>query len=193
VRKAALKRESLESNVYVSLNLDGKGQHKIQTGVGFFDHMLELFAFHSQIDLEVEAKGDLRVDDHHTIEDVGIVLGQALKQALGDRLGINRYGFFLLPMDETLARAVVDISGRPTLVFKAEFTQEKAGDMSTEMVREFFYALSIWARLTLHLEILYGKNNHHMIEALFKCFGQALRLAIKKDGDLIPSTKGLLD
>lgn len=193
MRKASLTRESSESRIKVNLNLDGTGKSKIATGVGFFDHMLTLFAFNSKIDLSVEAKGDLEVDDHHTVEDVGIVLGQALRDAFGQKKGIARYGFSLLPMDETLARVVLDICGRPFLVFKAEFTKDKLGDLSTEMITEFFRGASVWAGLTLHMEIIYGANNHHMAEALFKGFGQALYQAKIETGSLVPSTKGVID
>ncbi len=193
MREASLKRESSESRIEVNLNLDGTGKSEIATGVGFFDHMLALFAFNAKIDLGLKARGDLNVDDHHTVEDVGIVLGQALKQALGEKKGIARYGYSLLPMDEALARVVLDISGRPFLVFSATFTKEQLGDLATEMIKEFFRALSVWAGLTLHMEIIYGVNNHHMAEALFKCFGQALFQAKKETGSIVPSTKGFID
>lgn len=193
MRKAEVKRQSLESNVRVLINLDGTGKAKIKTGIGFFDHMLSLLAFHAKLDLEVEASGDLYVDDHHTVEDIGIVFGQALKEALGDRKGIARYGSFLLPMDEVLARAVLDISGRSTLVFRVKFTNERIGELATEMIKEFFLALVDQAGLTLHLEVFYGENNHHIAEAIYKAFGRALQQAFRLEGTEIPSSKGLLD
>lgn len=193
MRKAEVKRQSLESNVRVLINLDGTGKAKIKTGIGFFDHMLSLLAFHAKLDLEVEASGDLYVDDHHTVEDIGIVFGQALKEALGDRKGIARYGSFLLPMDEVLARAVLDISGRSTLVYRVKFTNERIGELATEMIKEFFLALVDQAGLTLHLEVFYGENNHHIAEAIYKAFGRALQQAFRLEGTEIPSSKGLLD
>ena len=193
MRKAEVKRQSLESNVRVLINLDGTGKAKIKTGIGFFDHMLSLLAFHAKLDLEVEASGDLYVDDHHTVEDIGIVFGQALKEALGDRKGIARYGSFLLPMDEVLARAVLDISGRSTLVFRVKFTNERIGELATEIIKEFFLALVDQAGLTLHLEVFYGENNHHIAEAIYKAFGRTLQQAFKLEGTEIPSSKGLLD
>lgn len=193
MRKAEVKRQSLESNVRVLINLDGTGKAKIKTGIGFFDHMLSLLAFHAKLDLEVEASGDLYVDDHHTVEDIGIVFGQALKEALGDRKGIARYGSFLLPMDEVLARAVLDISGRSTLVFRVKFTNERIGELATEMIKEFFLAVVNQAGLTLHLEVFYGENNHHIAEAIYKAFGRTLQQAFKLEGTEIPSSKGLLD
>lgn len=193
MRKAEVKRQSLESNVRVLINLDGTGKAKIKTGIGFFDHMLSLLAFHAKLDLEVEASGDLYVDDHHTVEDIGIVFGQALKEALGDRKGIARYGSFLLPMDEVLARAVLDISGRSTLVYRVKFTNERIGELATEMIKEFFLALVDQAGLTLHLEVFYGENNHHIAEAIYKAFGRTLQQAFKLEGTEIPSSKGLLD
>lgn len=193
MRKAEVKRQSLESNVRVLINLDGTGKAKIKTGIGFFDHMLSLLAFHAKLDLEVEASGDLYVDDHHTVEDIGIVFGQALKEALGDRKGIARYGSFLLPMDEVLARAVLDISGRSTLVYRVKFTNERIGELATEMIKEFFLAVVNQAGLTLHLEVFYGENNHHIAEAIYKAFGRTLQQAFKLEGTEIPSSKGLLD
>lgn len=193
MRKAEVKRQSLESNVRVLINLDGTGKAKIKTGIGFFDHMLSLLAFHAKLDLEVEASGDLYVDDHHTVEDIGIVFGQALKEALGDRKGIARYGSFLLPMDEVLARAVLDISGRSTLVYRVKFTNERIGELATEMIKEFFLAVVNQAGLTLHLEVFYGENNHHIAEAIYKAFGRALQQAFRLEGTEIPSSKGLLD
>ena len=193
MRKAEIKRQSLESDVRVLIDLDGNGKAKVKTGIGFFDHMLSLLAFHAKLDLEVEARGDLFVDDHHTVEDIGIVFGQALKEALGDRKGIARYGSFLLPMDEVLARAVLDISGRSNLVYRVKFTNERIGELATEMIKEFFQAVVNQAGLTLHLEVFYGENNHHIAEAIFKAFGRALQQAFRQEGTDIPSSKGLLD
>ena len=193
MRKAEIKRQSLESDVRVLIDLDGNGKAKVKTGIGFFDHMLSLLAFHAKLDLEVEARGDLFVDDHHTVEDIGIVFGQALKEALGDRKGIVRYGSFLLPMDEVLARAFLDISGRSNLVYRVKFTNERIGELATEMIKEFFQAVVNQAGLTLHLEVFYGENNHHIAEAIFKAFGRALQQAFRQEGTDIPSSKGLLD
>lgn len=192
-RFAAIKRETNETSIDLEINLDGKGNSEINTGVGFFDHMLTLFAFHSKIDLKVIAKGDLEVCDHHTIEDIGITLGQAFKEAIGDKNGINRYGTFYVPMDETLALVSLDISNRPFVVFDCDFKREMVGEMATEMVVEFFRAFAFNAGITLHLKVLYGENDHHKIEALFKAFGRALKEAkyvSEKNG--VPSTKGKL-
>ena len=164
-------RKTKETDISVRLNLDGTGKTKIRTGIGFFDHMLEGFARHGLFDLEVQVEGDLNVDTHHTIEDTGIVLGRAIAEAVGDKKGIRRFGFFLLPMDETLSLAAIDLSGRPFLKYQAEFTVEKIGEMDTEMIREFFYAVSYSAMMNLHLKIVDEGNNHHMAEALFKSFG----------------------
>lgn len=194
MREATCQRVSKESTVKVTLNLDGTGESKIDTGVGFLDHLLTLFAFHSKMDLDVIAEGDLYVDDHHTVEDIGIVLGQALKQALGDRVGIKRYGVCFMPMDETLSRVVLDISGRSSLVYDVNFTKEMLGSLSSEMVKEFFRAVSSFAGLTLHIAILYGENNHHIAEAIFKGFGRAISDAVKLTEDNVtPSSKGILD
>lgn len=193
MRKAEIQRKTRETDIQVALNLDGSGQYDINTGIGFFDHLLSLFAFHASFDLQLQAQGDLAVDDHHTVEDVGIVLGQALRKAPGDARGIQRYGFFLLPMDEVLARAVVDISGRSFLQFQAQFSREKINDLATENILEFFRALVREAGITLHLEILTAGNDHHQAEALFKCFGRSLRDALMLDpSHRIPSTKGQL-
>ena len=170
-------RKTKETDISVTINLDGTGQNKIDTGVGFFDHMLDGFARHGLFDLQVSVKGDLDVDSHHTIEDTGIVLGQAILEAVGDKAGIKRYGYMVLPMDETLALGAVDLSGRPYLNFDADFTVPKIGDMDTEMIREFFYAVSYSAMMNIHLKIMDGANNHHMAEALFKAFGKALDMA----------------
>ena len=192
-RCASRKRETNETRIELEINLDGKGNSDINTGVGFFDHMLTLFAFHSKIDLKVIAKGDLEVCDHHTIEDIGITLGEAFKEAIGDKKGINRYGTFYVPMDETLALASLDISNRPFVVFDCSFKREMVGEMATEMVVEFFRAFAFNAGITLHMKVLYGENDHHKIEALFKAFGRALKEAkhVSEENGL-PSTKGKL-
>lgn len=186
-------RKTNETNVEVRVDLDGSGKSEINTGIGFFDHMLDLFAFHSRCDLKVKAEGDLNVCDHHTIEDIGITLGQAFKEAISDKNGINRYGTFYVPMDETLAFVSLDISNRPFVVFDCEFKREKVGEMATEMVVEFFRAFAFNAGITLHLKVLYGENDHHKIEALFKAFGRALKEAkyVNEENGL-PSTKGKL-
>lgn len=187
-------RDTKETQITVTLNLDGSGKTQIHTGIGFFDHMLDGFARHGLFDLEVSVNGDLNVDCHHTIEDTGIVLGQAILKALGDKKGIKRYGSFLLPMDETLALCAIDLSGRPYLNFNAEFTVEKLGDFDTEMFKEFFYAISYSAAMNLHLKIMDGGNNHHMAEALFKAFGKALDMATMEEPRMkdVWSTKGSL-
>ena len=192
MRNAIIKRDTKETNIEAILNLDGTGASTIDTGIGFFDHMLTLFAFHSGMDLTLKATGDLNVCDHHTIEDCGITLGTLLKQALSDKRGIHRYGSFRLVMDETLATVDLDISGRPFLVFNASFNREMVGSMSTEMVREFFYAVAMNSGITLHINLLYGENDHHKIEAIFKAFGRALKEAIQVTGDQIPSSKGVI-
>ncbi|GKX66947.1 imidazoleglycerol-phosphate dehydratase [Clostridium sp. TW13] len=191
-RVAAYSRKTKETSIEIMMNLDGEGKSNISTGVGFFDHMLNLFSFHSGIDLDAKVTGDLWIDDHHMVEDFGISLGCAIKTALGDKKGINRYGTCYLPMDESLAFVTLDISGRPYLVFEAEFNRDSVGQFSTEMVEEFFRAVAFNAGITLHCKILYGKNDHHKIEALFKGFGRALRDAIAVTNDNIPSTKGVL-
>lgn len=180
-RTASVKRTTKETDIEIILNLDGTGKADIQTGIGFFDHMLEGFARHGLFDLTVHAKGDLDVDCHHTVEDTGIVLGTAIIQALGDKAGICRYGNFMLPMDETLILCAVDLSGRPYLNFDAAFTPGRIGDLDTEMIREFFYAVSYSAKMNLHLKMLDGGNNHHIAEALFKGFGRALLQAVRKE------------
>jgi imidazoleglycerol-phosphate dehydratase len=195
MRSAAVTRKTAETDVSVSLSIDGTGRAAIETGVGFFDHMLELFARHALFDLEVRCKGDLQVDAHHTVEDVGIALGQALLQAMGDKKGIARYADVHLPMDETLTRVAVDISGRPFLVFRTTFSGDKIGAFDTELVREWFQAFAINAGLTLHVETLYGENRHHIAESCFKGLARTLRKALAVDpreGDRIPSTKGTL-
>lgn len=195
MRKAAVKRTTKETDVEVALDLDGAGAATIATGVGFLDHMLDLFARHSRMDLTVKAKGDLHIDQHHTTEDVGITLGQALKQALGDMAGITRYADVHVPMDETLTRVALDISGRPFLVFKVAFSHGKIGTFDTELVREWFQAFAMHAGITLHVETLYGTNDHHISELCFKGLARALRAAVAIDprakGE-VPSTKGTL-
>ena len=193
-RTATVTRQTRETDITVTLNLDGSGRTDLATGIGFFDHMLDGFARHGLFDLEVSVKGDVEVDSHHTIEDTGIVLGQAIAQALGDKKGIKRYGYFILPMDETLALGAVDLSGRPYLNYQAEFTVPRLGEMDTEMVREFFYAVSYSAAMNLHLKIIDAGNNHHMAEALFKAFGKALDMAVSEEPRIkdVWSTKGSL-
>ena len=187
-------RKTKETEIDLAIRLDGQGKNRIDTGIPFFDHMLDGFARHGLFDLEVSVKGDLEVDCHHTIEDTGIVLGTAIAEALGDKTGIRRYGYFILPMDETLALSAVDPSGRPYLNFQAEFTVPSLGGMDTEMVREFFYAVSYSASMNLHLKILDGGNNHHMAEAMFKAFGKALDMAVSAEPRIkgVWSTKGSL-
>ncbi|MGM9947714.1 imidazoleglycerol-phosphate dehydratase HisB [Floccifex sp.] len=193
MREIQINRKTKETNIQLSLNLDGKGQSNIQTGIGFFDHMLTLFSFHSKIDLNLTCQGDLDVCDHHTIEDCGILLGTTFKQALGDKKGIARYGFFSLPMDETLAQVSLDISGRPYLVFHCDFHRESIGLYSTEMTEEFFRAFCTSAGITLHINVLYGTNDHHKMEAIFKAFGRACKMAIQIEGNDIPSSKGVIE
>lgn len=195
MREASLTRKTGETQIKLSLALDEKNPIcEIQTGVGFFDHMLTLFARHSRISFKCVADGDLEVDSHHTVEDVGIVIGQCLKAALGDKVGINRYGHEYVPMDESLGFAALDLSGRSYLVFDAVFNNPKLGDFDTELVEEFFQALAFNAQMNLHLKVLYGKNTHHQIEALFKAFGRALRQAIEVNPNIqgVNSTKGVL-
>lgn len=193
-RIASITRKTNETDIAITLNLDGNGQQDIHTGVGFFDHMLSGFTRHGFFDLSVKVDGDLHVDCHHTIEDTGIVLGNAIREAVGDKKGIKRFGSMILPMDETLVLCAVDLSGRPYFSFDAEFTTDRVGDMDTEMVREFFYAVSYSAGMNLHLKVLSGTNNHHIIEALFKAFGKALDDASSYDPRVtgILSTKGSL-
>lgn len=195
MRKATLKRATKETDIEVAIDLDGTGVSAISTGIGFFDHMLDLLARHSRIDIMVKAKGDLHIDHHHTTEDVGITLGQAVKQALGDMKGITRYADVHVPMDEALTRVAVDVSGRPFLVFKAEFSRDKVGTFDTELVREWFQAFAMNAGLTLHVETLYGSNDHHIAESCFKGLARALRAALAIDprnAGEVPSTKGRL-
>jgi imidazoleglycerol-phosphate dehydratase len=195
MRKGAVSRKTSETEIAVELDLDGSGAAKIATGVGFFDHMLDQLARHSLADISVSAKGDLHIDDHHTVEDVGIALGQALRQALGDKRGLTRYADCLLPMDEALTRVAVDVSGRPFLVFRVEFPTAKIGTFDTELVREFFQAFAMNSGLTLHVETLYGANSHHIAESCFKGVARALGAAIAIDprqAARVPSTKGAL-
>ncbi len=193
-REANVNRTTKETNISLRLNLDGNGNAQVDTGIGFFDHMLEGFAKHGFFDLEIKTEGDLAVDGHHTIEDTGIVLGSAIKKSLGDKKGIRRYGSCILPMDETLVLCAIDLSGRPYLVFDAEFTTDRVGYMETEMVKEFFYAISYKAKLNLHIKVLSGTNNHHIIEGMFKAFARALDEAtgIDRRNTGILSTKGSL-
>jgi len=195
MRKAAVKRKTKETDVEVEVDLDGQGRSSVTTGIGFLDHMLDLLARHSRIDVTVKAKGDLHIDHHHTTEDVGIALGQAVKQALGDMKGITRYADVHVPMDEALTRVALDISGRPFLVFKAEFVRDKVGTFDTELVQEWFQAFAMNAGITLHAECLYGTNDHHISESCFKGLARALRAAVAIDPrakDEVPSTKGSL-
>ena len=195
MRKGAVSRKTSETEIAVEIDLDGTGVAKVATGVGFFDHMLDQLARHSLVDIDVSAKGDLHIDDHHTVEDVGIALGQALRQALGDKRGLTRYADCLLPMDETLTRVAVDVSGRPFLVFRVEFPTAKIGTFDTELIREFFQAFAMNGGLTLHVETLYGSNSHHIAESCFKGVARALGAAIAIDlrqAARVPSTKGAL-
>lgn len=193
-RNAALCRKTAETDISLKLNIDGIGISTIDTGIGFFDHMLTLFSKHGLLDLEVKACGDLQVDAHHTVEDTGIVLGQALKEALGDKKSIKRYGTSHVPMDEALATVSLDFGGRPYLVCNVSYTNERVGDMDTELVEEFFRAVSTNAGMNLHINVLYGSNNHHIAEAVFKAFGRAVDEATRKDDRIegVMSTKGIL-
>ncbi len=195
MRTSTIKRNTEETKIELSLNLDGKGESKIDTGCGFFDHMLTLFSKHSKIDLDVTCKGDINVDYHHTVEDIGIVLGKALLEALGDKKGINRYADTILPMDESLILTAIDISGRSYLGFDVTFPSEKIGDFDTELVEEFFMALTRCAEITLHIKKMAGENSHHIAEGIFKSFARSLREAVALDEnfkDQLPSTKGVL-
>ena len=195
MRTASLSRKTRETDINVEVTLDGSGKSEISTGVGFFDHMLDQIARHSLIDLKIQAKGDLHIDFHHTVEDVGIALGQAIRQALGDMKGITRYADVHLPMDETLTRVAIDVSGRAFLVFRTEFHTPKIGEFDTQLVREFFQAFAMNAGLTLHVETLYGINDHHISESCFKGLARALRIAVSIDerqSGRVPSTKGTL-
>ncbi len=195
MRSAQISRKTAETNISVNIALDGTGSYDNQTGVGFFDHMLDQLARHSLIDMKIRCEGDLHIDDHHTVEDVGIALGQALSHAIGDKKGIRRYGACLLPMDDALVRAALDLSGRPFLVWNMELPTAKIGTFDTELVREFFQALSTHGGITLHVDALHGINSHHMAEAAFKAVARALREAVETDprtANAIPSTKGAL-
>ncbi len=195
MRNSYIQRKTAETDIKLSLELDGGGRSNIDTGCGFLDHMLTLFASHGRFDLDIKCKGDVNVDYHHTTEDIGIALGQAFKEALGDKKGITRYGFMILPMDEALILSAVDISGRTFLNFNAEFNTEKIGDFDTELVKEFFYGFVRSAELTLHIRMFEGENSHHLAEAIFKGTARALRQAVGIDGSFkneIPSTKGTL-
>jgi imidazoleglycerol-phosphate dehydratase len=195
MRTGTIKRETKETSIDVRVNLDGTGVYDVSTGIGFLDHMLEQLSRHSLIDLAVTVDGDLHIDQHHTTEDSGIAIGEAITQALGDRRGITRYGHAYAPMDETLTRVAIDISGRPFLVWRAEFSQPRLGEMDTELFEHWFHAFSGAAGITLHVENLYGRNNHHIIESAFKALARALRVAVEIDprkADSVPSTKGTL-
>ncbi len=193
-RSAKIERKTKETEITVALELDGSGRASITTGVGFLDHMLELFAHHGRFDLEVEAIGDLQVDDHHTVEDIGICLGQAFREALGDKAGIGRYGYNTMPMDETLVRTVVDLSGRPFFVYRVQIPSAKIGSFDSELVEDFWQAFATHAACNLHMELFYGRNSHHIAEALFKSAARSLWWAVRFDPDRpgIPSTKGTL-
>ncbi len=194
-RTAKIARQTAETNIQLNLDLDGTGKSTIATGVGFFDHMLELLAKHAVIDLEVHADGDLHVDQHHTVEDVGICFGQAIRQALGDKAGIRRYGHFTLPMEETLVTVAIDLSGRYAMVFEAEFPSSKIGDFDSELVEDFWQATSANALCNLHVKLHHGRNGHHISEAIFKAAARSLRMAVESDPRVsgVPSTKGMLD
>ncbi|PCJ68821.1 MAG: imidazoleglycerol-phosphate dehydratase [Rhodobiaceae bacterium] len=194
-RIATVERKTKETEVFVSLDLDGNGDYDVDTGIGFLDHMLEQLSRHSLIDLKVRVDGDLHIDMHHTTEDSGIVIGEAVKQALGTFKGIKRYASALIPMDETLTRCAIDVSGRPYLIWKVELSKPKLGEMDTELFKEWFQAFAQAAGITLHMENLYGENNHHIVESCFKALARALRLAIEIDprtADRVPSTKGII-
>ena len=194
-RGASVTRNTTETRISVALDLDGTGKYSVSTGIGFLDHMLEQLSRHSLIDLTVKAEGDLHIDFHHTTEDTGIAIGEAFNKALGDRKGINRYGHMYIPMDETLTRVALDLSNRPYLIWKVDFTRDKLGEMDTELFKEWFQAFAQAAGCTLHLETLYGTNNHHIVETCFKGLARALKIAIAHDprqSDVVPSTKGVL-
>jgi imidazoleglycerol-phosphate dehydratase len=195
VRRAVIDRQTTETNIRVAIDLDGTGRFENQTGIRFFDHMLDLVARHGGFDLTIRARGDLDVDQHHTVEDVGIALGEAISKALGTRRGINRAGYFVMPMDETLAVAAIDLSGRPHTVVETKVKVRVVGDLQTELVHDFFEGFAMGARANVHLKVLYGRSNHHKIEACFKAFARALRVACAKDrrlAKMLPSTKELL-
>ncbi|HEY4636591.1 MAG TPA: imidazoleglycerol-phosphate dehydratase HisB [Rhodospirillales bacterium] len=195
MRKGSVKRATKETSIKVDLNLDGTGKYKVSTGIGFLDHMLEQLSRHSLMDLAVEAKGDLHIDFHHTTEDTGIAIGEAVAQALGDRKGITRFGSATIPMDETLSRVTLDISNRPYLIWRVKFSKPKLGEMDTELFKEWFQAFAQHSGITLHVENIYGENNHHIVESCYKGLARALRQAIAIDArksDEVPSTKGVL-
>jgi imidazoleglycerol-phosphate dehydratase len=195
VRRAVVDRQTTETQIALELSIDGKGRYRVRTGIRFLDHMLELFAKHGAFDLTVTATGDLDVDQHHTVEDLGITLGEAVSRALGDRKGINRAGYFVMPMDETLAVAAIDLGGRPATVVNLKVTTRLVGDLQSELVHDFFEGFAMGARANIHMNVMYGRSNHHKIEAVFKAFGRALRVACAKDkrmAKMLPSTKGLL-
>jgi len=195
VRRALINRQTTETQIALKLNLDGQGRYKVSTGIRFLDHMLELVTRHGAFDLTVDAKGDLDVDQHHTVEDLGIALGEAVSQALGTRKGINRAGYFIMPMDETLAVAAIDLGGRPHSVVDLKVKVVRVGDLQTELVYDFFDGFALGARANVHVKVLYGRSSHHQIEAVFKAFARALRVACSKDRRLckmLPSTKGLM-
>ncbi len=195
MRKNTTKRNTKETEISCKVNIDGLGKSKISTGIGFFDHMLEIFSHHSLIDLEIKAKGDTHVDLHHTVEDTAYALASSITNALGDKKGISRYGFFYIPMDECLSRCVIDFSGRPELVWKVSLGIEKLGEMDTELFHEFFKAFTNEAKCNLHIENLYGENNHHIIESCFKAFARSIRVALRIEArikNIIPSSKGII-
>ncbi len=195
MRTATVKRITKETQIEAKLTIEGKGRYEVSTGIRFFDHMLELFTKHGGFDLQLKATGDLDVDQHHTVEDVGIALGELFKKAIGDKKGINRAGYFVMTMDETLAVVALDLSGRPSLVYKDLVKVRMVGDLQTELVEDFFHGFISAAAANLHVKVMYGRSNHHKIEAIFKCFARALRFACSKDAqmkDQLPSTKGLL-
>lgn len=195
MRKATVERDTLETQIQISVDLDGQGNATFETGVPFFEHMLDQIARHGMIDLDIKASGDTHIDDHHTVEDVGITLGQAINKAVGDKKGITRYGHAYVPLDEALSRVVIDLSGRPGLVFNADFTRETIGNFETELVFEFFQGFVNHANATLHIDCLRGHNSHHQAETIFKAFGRALRMALSADERMagkMPSTKGSL-
>ncbi len=195
MRRAVVDRRTTETQIALAIALDGKGQYRVRTGIRFLDHMLELFARHGAFNLTIDARGDLDVDQHHTVEDLGIALGEAVSKALGQRRGINRAGYFVMPMDETLAVAAIDLGGRPHAVVDLQVKVLRVGDLQAELVHDFFEGFAIGARANVHVKVLYGRSSHHKIEAVFKAFARALRVAVAKDrrlARLLPSTKGLL-
>ena len=195
MRRAVINRNTTETQIALALTLEGAGKYRVRTGIRFLDHMLELFTRHGGFDLSVDATGDLDVDQHHTVEDLGIALGEAVSKALGNRKGINRAGYFVMPMDETLAVAAIDLSGRPHAVVDLKVKVAKVGDLQTELVHDFFEGFAIGARANVHVKVLYGRSSHHHVEAVFKAFARALRVAVAKDkrlAKMLPSTKGLL-